>query len=56
MSYYKHPTAVVEEGSHIGEGTKIWHFAHVREKARIGENCVVGRGVYVDTEVSIGNM
>jgi len=55
MSYYKHPTAVVEEGSYIGEGTKIWHFAHVREKARIGKNCVVGKGVYVDTEVSIGN-
>ena len=35
----------------LGEGTKIWHFAHVREKARIGKNCVVGNGVYIDTEI-----
>ncbi|HDJ97397.1 MAG TPA: N-acetyltransferase, partial [Thermofilum sp.] len=25
-----HPTAVVEDGAQIGEGTRIWHFAHVR--------------------------
>ncbi len=52
--YYKHPTAVVESDE-IGEGTRIWHFAHVREKTRIGRNCNIGKGVYVDTEVEIGN-
>ena len=54
MSFFKHPTAVVES-DHIGEGTKIWHFAHVREGAKIGKNCVVGKSVYIDADVEIGN-
>ena len=31
-----HPLAVVDEGADIGDGTRIWHFAHVRETAKIG--------------------
>jgi len=54
MRYYKHHTAVVESDN-IGDGTKIWHFAHVREKAKIGKNCVIGKGVYIDEGVEIGN-
>lgn len=54
MKYFKHPTAIVES-EEIGEGTKIWHFAHIREKAKIGRNCNIGKGVYIDTEVKIGN-
>ena len=54
LKFYKHPSAVVESDE-IGEGTKIWHFVHVREKARIGRNCNIGKGVYIDTEVVIGN-
>lgn len=53
MGFFKHPTAVVESDN-IGEGTKIWHFAHVRAGARIGKNCIVGKSVYIDTEVEIG--
>lgn len=54
MVFFKHPTAVVES-DHIGDGTKIWHFAHVREGAKIGRNCIIGKSVYVDADVSIGN-
>ncbi len=54
MVFFKHPTAVVESDN-IGDGTKIWHFAHVREKARIGENCIIGKSVYIDEGVEIGN-
>ncbi len=52
---YVHPTAVVEENVKIGEGTRIWHFAHVREGAEIGKNCNIGKGVYIDCDVKIGN-
>ncbi len=52
---YIHPTAVVEEGVEIGEGTRIWHFVHVRKGARIGRNCNIGKGVYIDVNVVIGN-
>lgn len=54
MSYFKHPTAIVESDD-IGEGTRIWHFVHIREKASIGENCNIGKSAYIDTEVKIGN-
>ena len=50
-----HPTAEVEEGAQIGEGTRIWHHAHVRTGATIGANCILGYGVYVDAGVRIGD-
>jgi acetyltransferase-like isoleucine patch superfamily enzyme len=54
MSYFAHPTAVVESGD-IGEGTRIWHFAHVRKGSKIGKNCNVGKSVYIDTGAEIGD-
>ncbi len=53
--FFIHPTAVVEEGVEIGEGTRIWHFVHVRKGAKIGRNCNIGKGVYIDAGVEIGN-
>lgn len=55
MNYFAHPTAVVEEDVVIGEGTRIWHFAHVRRGARIGSRCVLGKDVYIDENVVVGN-
>lgn len=52
-AYYAHPTAVIDEGAQIGEGTKIWHFCHVSAGARIGPRCVLGQNVYVGN-VTIG--
>ncbi len=49
------PRAVVEDGSEIGSGTSIWHFAHVRGGSEIGDDCVIGKDVYVDSGVKIGN-
>lgn len=50
-----HPSAEVEPGAEIGEGTKVWHLCHIRRGARLGEGCVLGRGVFVDAGVSIGH-
>jgi UDP-2-acetamido-3-amino-2,3-dideoxy-glucuronate N-acetyltransferase len=52
---YIHATADVEDGAVIGAGSKIWHFCHIRRRANLGEECVLGRGVYVDADVIIGN-
>lgn len=49
-----HPTAVVEDGAEVGAGTRIWHFAHVRSGARIGERCVLGKSVFVDAGAVVG--
>lgn len=54
MSYVA-PSADVSEQAILGEGTKIWHLAQVREDAVLGENCIVGRGAYVGTGVKIGD-
>ena len=54
-SYYVHPTAVVEDDAVIGEGTRIWHFVHIRRGARIGRNCNIGKGVYIDVGVKISD-
>ena len=54
MGYFAHPTAVVDEGAQIGEGTRIWHFCHVSSGARVGAGCVFGQNVYVGN-VRIGD-
>ena len=48
-------TAVVEKDVKIGHGTKIWHFAHVRQGTKIGQNCVIGEAVFIDFDSEIGN-
>ena len=55
LEYFVHPTAVVDEGAIVGRGTKIWHFSHVIKGARLGERCVLGQNVNVDSGVIIGN-
>jgi UDP-2-acetamido-3-amino-2,3-dideoxy-glucuronate N-acetyltransferase len=53
--YYAHPTAVVDEGSRIGTGTKIWHFSHVMPNCTIGEYCNIGQNVVISPDVVLGN-
>jgi UDP-2-acetamido-3-amino-2,3-dideoxy-glucuronate N-acetyltransferase len=55
MSYWKHESAIVDDGAQLGDGTKVWHFAHVSPGARIGARCSLGQGVYVGNDVSIGD-
>ncbi|MBV8124774.1 MAG: N-acetyltransferase, partial [Paucibacter sp.] len=55
MSYWKHDSAIVDEGAQLGEATKVWHFAHVSAGARIGARCSLGQGVYVGNDVVIGD-
>lgn len=54
-SYFAHPTAVVEDGAVVGEGTKIWHHAHIRSGGRVGERCVLGKNVFVDDGAIVGS-
>jgi UDP-2-acetamido-3-amino-2,3-dideoxy-glucuronate N-acetyltransferase len=55
MAFTAHPTAIVDEGAQIGEGTRIWHWVHVCGGARIGERCSLGQNVFVGNKVVIGD-
>ncbi len=50
-----HETAIVEPGARIGTGTHVWHQAHVHDGAAIGRDCVLGKNVFVDATVVIGD-
>ena len=54
MAAVVHPSAIVDAGAQLGDGTRVWHFVHVSPGARIGEGCSLGQGVYVGNDVTIG--
>lgn len=55
MSYEAHPTAVIDAGASIGDGTRIWHFSHIMAEACIGKNCNIGQNVVISPRAIIGN-
>jgi UDP-2-acetamido-3-amino-2,3-dideoxy-glucuronate N-acetyltransferase len=50
-----HPSAIVDHGAQIGEGSRVWHFAHVCAGARVGESVSLGQNVFVGNRVVIGD-
>jgi UDP-2-acetamido-3-amino-2,3-dideoxy-glucuronate N-acetyltransferase len=52
---YIHPSAIVDKGCRIGEGSKIWHFCHLMPGAVIGKKCNLGQNVMVASGVILGN-
>ncbi len=55
MNYTVHPTAIVDEGAQIGEGSRVWHFVHVCGGAKIGKGVSLGQNVFVGNQVTIGD-
>jgi len=53
-SYFVHPQALVES-EQIGEGTRVWAFAHVMKGAVIGKHCNVGDHAFVESNVTVGD-
>lgn len=53
-NYKAHPSAVVDEGCEIGEGTTIWHFSHIMPNCKIGERCNIGQNVVISPGVTLG--
>lgn len=54
MSFFAHPSALCES-TQVGEGTRIWAFAHVLPGARIGRDCNICDGVFVENDVVVGD-
>ncbi|MFZ4745255.1 MAG: acyltransferase [Limnohabitans sp.] len=55
MSVTIHPTAIVDDGAQIGDGSRVWHWVHISGGAQIGRDCSFGQNVFVGNRVVIGN-
>ena len=53
--FFVHESSFVDDGAHIGAGTKIWHFCHIQGGAVIGTDCSLGQNVNIANNVHIGN-
>lgn len=50
-----HPSAIVDEGAQIGDGSRVWHFVHVCGGAKIGKDVSLGQNVFVGNKALIGD-
>ena len=55
MTYFTHPSAIIDEGAAIGDGCRVWHFVHVCAGARIGRGVSLGQNVFVGNRVVVGD-
>jgi UDP-2-acetamido-3-amino-2,3-dideoxy-glucuronate N-acetyltransferase len=53
--YFKHESAIVDDGAQIGVGSSVWHFVHVCSGAKIGAGVSLGQNVFVGNKVTIGD-
>jgi len=53
--YFVSSTAIVEDSVTIGNGAKVWHFAHVRSDVNLGTNVIIGDNVYIGPRISVGD-
>src|SRR6266849_6347115 len=52
--FFQHEKAIVETPN-VGDGTRVWAFAHILPKAVIGEDCNICDHVFVENDVVVGN-
>ena len=52
--YFSHEKALIETND-IGQDTRIWAFAHVLPKAKIGAGCNICDHVFIENDVVIGD-
>jgi UDP-2-acetamido-3-amino-2,3-dideoxy-glucuronate N-acetyltransferase len=55
MTFFQHPQAIVESPGHIGDGTRVWAFAHILPGAVVGRDCNVCDHVFIENDVKVGD-
>lgn len=50
-----HPNAIIDHGACLGTGTNVWAFAHILAGAKIGSDCNICDGVFIEGEVTVGD-
>lgn len=53
--FWAHETACVDDPGGVGEGTRVWHFAHIMKGAVVGRNCSIGQNVFIGAGAVIGD-
>lgn len=54
MNFFAHPTAIIGDGTSIGNNVKIWHYSHVMSGCTIGDDCNIGQNVFIASGVVLG--
>ena len=54
MAFFQHPAAIVES-AHIGDGTRVWAWAHILSGARIGRDCNICDHTFIEGQAVIGD-
>lgn len=54
-SFFAHESAIINENSNVGNGTKVWHFSHIMQDSVIGDHCNIGQNVVISPKVVLGN-
>jgi UDP-2-acetamido-3-amino-2,3-dideoxy-glucuronate N-acetyltransferase len=54
VAKFVHPMALCESEM-VGDGTRIWAFAHVMRGAAVGADCNIGEGAFVESGATIGD-
>ncbi|HUQ81191.1 MAG TPA: DapH/DapD/GlmU-related protein, partial [Gemmatimonadaceae bacterium] len=52
--YFAHPQSLVESPN-IGEGTRVWAFAHILPGAKVGRDCNICDHVFIENDVVVGD-
>ena len=55
MGYFVHESSCIDDGCEIGDGTRIWHFAHIMQGCKIGKRCNIGQNVVISPNVVLGD-
>lgn len=56
MSATVHPTALIEDGVVLGDGTSVWDNVHIRHSTVVGRNCIIGEKTHIAYGVRIGDL
>jgi acetyltransferase-like isoleucine patch superfamily enzyme/mannose-6-phosphate isomerase-like protein (cupin superfamily) len=52
--FFVHSHAICET-PHVGDRTRIWAFSHILKDAKIGEDCNICDGVFIENDVIVGD-
>ena len=55
MTYFQHPTSIIDNDIKIGKNTKIWAFSHISKGVVIGEGVHIGPNIIIGDNCKIQN-